>query len=87
MARSTEAYPFFDKDADRITYDLWHGYSKFDRDGVKPRSAFGHGLPYTRFGYRAFRVRKGMALRDGEPGQMILSNGARKSLNKSGLVG
>jgi beta-glucosidase len=52
VAKDAGDYPFFDKDADAITYDLWHGYSKFDRDGKKPRYGFGHGLSYTSFGYQ-----------------------------------
>lgn len=51
VARDTAHYPFFDKDAAEISYDLWHGYSKMDRDGVTPRYAFGHGLSYTAFGH------------------------------------
>jgi beta-glucosidase len=57
VARSADDYPFFDKHADRITYDLWHGYSLFDRDGKQPRYAFGHGLSYASFGYRALKAR------------------------------
>ena len=49
-------YPFFDRDANAITYDYWHGYAKLARDGVQPRYAFGHGLSYTRFARRALRV-------------------------------
>lgn len=58
VARDPADYPFFDKDADAITYDLWHGYTKLEREGIAPRYAFGHGLSYARFGYRALRVRK-----------------------------
>ena len=57
VARSADDYPFFDKDADRITYDLWHGYSLLDRDGKPPRYAFGHGLSYASFSYRAVKAR------------------------------
>ena len=57
VAKSARDYPFFDKDADSITYDLWHGYSLLDRDGKAPRYAFGHGLSYASFGYRALKVR------------------------------
>ena len=57
VARSADDYPFFDKDADSITYDLWHGYSLLDRDGKQPRYAFGHGLSYASFGYRALKAR------------------------------
>jgi beta-glucosidase len=49
IARDTAHYPFFDKDAAEISYDLWHGYSKLDRDQITPRYAFGHGLSYTTF--------------------------------------
>jgi beta-glucosidase len=52
VARDTVHYPYFDKDAAEIEYDLWHGYSKFDRDGTAPRYAFGHGLSYAEFAYR-----------------------------------
>lgn len=58
VARNADDYPYFDKDAVQITYDLWHGYSKFDRDGAVPRYPFGHGLSYTHFSYRALRVRQ-----------------------------
>jgi beta-glucosidase len=50
-------YPYFDKNAAEITYDLWHGYSKLDRDGKTARYAFGHGLSYTEFCYRALKAR------------------------------
>jgi beta-glucosidase len=49
VAGDTAHYPYFDKDAAEISYDLWHGYTKLDRDGVEPRYAFGHGLSYTQF--------------------------------------
>lgn len=51
VARFGDDYPHFDKDADSIVYDIWHGYSLFDRDGTEPRYAFGHGLSYARFDY------------------------------------
>jgi beta-glucosidase len=59
VARDTAHYPFFDRDADEITYDLWHGYTKLERDGNTPRYAFGHGLSYTAFDYRAITARLG----------------------------
>ncbi|HEV7232729.1 MAG TPA: glycoside hydrolase family 3 C-terminal domain-containing protein, partial [Sphingorhabdus sp.] len=52
VAQAARDYPFFDKDADGIVYDLWHGYSLLDRDGRTPRYAFGHGLSYANFVYR-----------------------------------
>jgi len=56
VARNAGDYPHFDRDADAITYDYWHGYAKLARDGVEPRYPFGHGLSYTRFARRALRV-------------------------------
>jgi len=56
VARDPADYPFFDRDANAITYDYWHGYAKLARDGVQPRYDFGHGLSYTRFARRALRV-------------------------------
>src|SRR5262249_3878244 len=41
--------PFFDREATAITYDLWHGYRKFDRDGAVAAFPFGYGLSYTSF--------------------------------------
>jgi beta-glucosidase len=51
VASDAAQYPYFDKNADAITYDLWHGYSKLARDGTSPRYAFGRGLSYTTFAY------------------------------------
>ena len=49
FAKRAEDLPFFDKDAKAITYDLWHGYRKLERDGVEPAFPFGYGLSYTTF--------------------------------------
>ncbi|QMW22797.1 beta-glucosidase family protein [Sandaracinobacteroides saxicola] len=57
VAQRAEDYPFFDRDADRITYDQWHGYAKFDRERLTARYGFGHGLSYARFDTRAPRAR------------------------------
>jgi beta-glucosidase len=57
VAKSVDDYPYFDKDADEITYDMWHGYTKFDKQGIEPRYPFGHGLSYAHFSYRALRAR------------------------------
>ncbi|MFN3591300.1 MAG: glycoside hydrolase family 3 protein, partial [Thermaurantiacus sp.] len=58
VARDAADYPFFDRDATRIRYDLWHGYALFERDGRTPRYPFGHGLSYTRFEVRSLKARR-----------------------------
>lgn len=57
VARREEDYPFFDRDADRIDYGPYHGYTLFEREGVEPRFAFGHGLSYARFAHRGLKAR------------------------------
>lgn len=58
VARDPTHYPFFDRNAARIDYGYWHGYAKFDHEGLEPRYAFGHGLSYARFNYRALKLRR-----------------------------
>jgi beta-glucosidase len=57
VARDPAQYPHFDRDAETIDYDYWHGYAKFEAQQLRPRFAFGHGLSYTDFGYRALQAR------------------------------
>jgi beta-glucosidase len=49
IPKRTEDLPFFDRDAFSITYDLWHGYTLLERDGVSPAFPFGFGLGYAEF--------------------------------------
>lgn len=58
VARDAAHYPFFDRDADQITYDLFHGYLLLERDGHAPRFPFGFGLSYARFAYRALKLHR-----------------------------
>jgi beta-glucosidase len=39
--------PPFDRDADAVRYDAWHGYWRLARDGHTPAFPFGFGLSYT----------------------------------------
>jgi len=67
--------PFFDKDANTIEYGPYHGYTLADKSGREPAFAFGHGLSYARFAYRALKARRA---RDGIEVQVSVRNiGAR----------
>ncbi|OYW85525.1 MAG: hypothetical protein B7Z22_08415 [Hyphomonas sp. 32-62-5] len=60
VARSSEQYPFFDCATERITYDYWHGYHRFDNLGLEPRYPFGFGLTYSKFEYSGLTVSKSL---------------------------
>jgi beta-glucosidase len=54
--KSADQLPFFDPNADEITYDLYHGYRLMDKAGQEPAFAFGYGLSYTTFVLDDLRV-------------------------------
>ncbi len=56
VPRDVGDLPFFDKQAREISYGLYHGYTKLDRDGLEPAYAFGFGLSYSSFEYAATNV-------------------------------
>ena len=56
IAKQEAHYPDFDRDAIAVTYDLWHGYRKLERDGHAAAYPFGFGLSYTTYAYSDLRL-------------------------------
>jgi beta-glucosidase len=54
--------PAFDKEGLHVEYDLYHGYTKLEKEEHEPAFAFGFGLSYTTFSQAnaAFTVKDGM---------------------------
>lgn len=58
VPQSEADLPFFDKNARTIEYGPYHGYTLMEKAGRTPAFAFGFGLSYARFAYRALKVRR-----------------------------
>jgi len=48
--------PFFDKNADEIEYEYYHGYTKMEKESREPAFPFGLGLNYTEYIYKDMQL-------------------------------
>jgi len=69
--------PSFDRDADRFTYDRWHGWWRAERLDLAPAYPFGFGLSYTTFELDEVEVR-----RDGD--EIVATGSVRNTGDRDG---
>ncbi len=70
--------PPFDRDADAVTYDGWHGYWRLARDGNAAAHPFGFGLSYTSL------VLGDASVEVGDDGSVLVTTEARNQGSRPG---
>ena len=56
LPTSADQLPSFEPRAERVDYDLWHGYRRLGRAGQSAAFPFGYGLSYSTFEYTQVHV-------------------------------
>lgn len=59
IPKRSDDLPFFDREASEIRYDLWHGYTHFERNDIQPAYPFGFGRSYSTYGVANARASVG----------------------------